>query len=936
VQAPYVVVALAGDETLTLKGVQLSSLTQDNLKLDYTLPVSGTPIDNYPYAREHGQVLLGTDGNDILNRTVNDVTLAGGLGDDTYVVQTSATKIIENPGEGIDTIQAWPGSYGYSLPEDVSVENVILMNTANTWIAGNSINNIVKGNVGANIIDGKAGDDVLIGGGGKDLFVIGVGMGSDVITDFSAKGEGFDRIRIDGMGSNPLSTLRIHQVGVDTEIKISENQTITLLDVQASDITNDNFIQPVSKAGMIQTFADEFDSFSRYQAGAGTWTTSMLGGGNAAYYHPGQGEQQAYVDTNFRGLNTTQSASYLGLNPFSLDNGHLIITASPVTSELQPFVGDQLFTSGFISTESSFAQTYGYFEMSAQLPTFQGTWPAFWLLPEDQKSPSELDVFESLGQYEGSVSVKVHAANLSESGGGWVPVGNINAGQHTYGVLWTPYELTFFVDGVSSYSMPTPTDMNRPMYIVANLAIGSNWGGQAAPGQTGRMSIDYIRAYQLSEYSLATYSLAESKAPQQTFSGTPSGDYVAGSDGPDRLDGIMGADLIVGKKGDDTYVVNDPGVTASEKFNEGIDTVLSSVSYTMPVNVENLTLTGAGNIDATGNTLSNIIVGNSGNNRIFGGQGNDLLTGGLGDDTYVMKRDNGSDVITDFKAGFGAGDVVQLSDYPFSTFEEVLDAMRQVGGNVFLRLTNVETLVFRGHSVLDFSADDFELMSKPLESGITTRYYQSKPGGETIYGTVANERFSATGTDHFYGGAGDDVYVVGPTTLVSEAPREGVDTVLSWSSYVLPDNVENLYLTQAAAATGNKQINLIRGSAGNDTLNGMDGNDWLTGGSGKDTFVFSTRPDSSANSDTITDFDPTNDTISIDHTAFIGIGMPGTLPAEAFYTGATVHAATDRVIYDKARGDLYFDADGSGLLPTVKFAHVTPGLTLAYDDFIVS
>ncbi|PWT89443.1 MAG: hypothetical protein C5B56_07110 [Proteobacteria bacterium] len=73
-----------------------------------------------------------------------------------------------------------------------------------------------------------------------------------------------------------------------------------------------------------------------------------------------------------------------------------------------------------------------------------------------------------------------------------------------------------------------------------------------------------------------------------------------------------------------------------ENPNEGADTVIASVSYTLDANVETLDLAhGAGEINATGNALNNIIFGNESNNVIDGGAGADMTWGGSGADKFV-------------------------------------------------------------------------------------------------------------------------------------------------------------------------------------------------------------------------------------------------------------------------------------------------------------
>jgi Ca2+-binding RTX toxin-like protein len=112
----------------------------------------------------------------------------------------------------------------------------------------------------------------------------------------------------------------------------------------------------------------------------------------------------------------------------------------------------------------------------------------------------------------------------------------------------------------------------------------------------------------------------------------------------------------------------------------GTDTVFSSATaFTLGNNVENLTLTGAANINGSGQGLANIILGNSGNNvlsgaggadTLDGGSGTDTLDGGTGDDRLIgganadtMSGGAGNDVFV-FASGFGSDRITDFDANP--------------------------------------------------------------------------------------------------------------------------------------------------------------------------------------------------------------------------------------------------------------------------------
>lgn len=116
---------------------------------------------------------------------------------------------------------------------------------------------------------------------------------------------------------------------------------------------------------------------------------------------------------------------------------------------------------------------------------------------------------------------------------------------------------------------------------------------------------------------------------------------LSGGDGNDTLTGGPGKDRMEGGSGDDTYVVESARDVLIEVGRGGIDTVRSSVSWTLAPNFEHLVLTGSRDLSGTGNDRANELTGNRADNRLAGGAGNDIIFGGKGHDRLIggMGRD---------------------------------------------------------------------------------------------------------------------------------------------------------------------------------------------------------------------------------------------------------------------------------------------------------
>jgi beta-glucanase (GH16 family) len=248
------------------------------------------------------------------------------------------------------------------------------------------------------------------------------------------------------------------------------------------------------------TFDDEFNSLSLWNGKSGTWdTTYWYDEDKNGSTLNGNNELEKYINVNY--------GPTASVKPWTVANGVLTLHADKASPDIAQALGGFQYTSGMINTYHSFSQEYGYFEMKAQLPAGKGLWPAFWLLPEDGSWPPELDVMEVLGNDPTKLYTTVHSNATGQHTmagvNGGTTVADTSAGYHTYGVDWEADKITFYFDGKQVFQTDTPADMHKPMYMIANLAVGGNWPGSpdASTHFPADMKIDYIRAYDSNPYT---------------------------------------------------------------------------------------------------------------------------------------------------------------------------------------------------------------------------------------------------------------------------------------------------------------------------------------------------------------------------------------------------------------------------------------------------
>jgi trimeric autotransporter adhesin len=309
----------------------------------------------------------------------------------------------------------------------------------------------------------------------------------------------------------------------------------------------------------------------------------------------------------------------------------------------------------------------------------------------------------------------------------------------------------------------------------------------------------------------AADSIAGSAANDK-MAGLGGNDTLSGLAGDDTLDGGAGADLLIGGDGSDSYSVDDAGDLVQEAANAGVDSVSSTVSYTLPANVEVLSLKGSAAINGTGNASDNTLYGNGANNRLDGKGGADVMIAGLGDDIYVV--DNAAD------------GVIEAADEGTDMVESSI---------TFALPDNVEALTLTGSAAIGGTGN---ALANTIIGNSAANSLAGGGGNDTLDG--------GAGADSMSGGVGDDLYLVdNAADAISEAASQGTDTVSASVSYTLAVNVEQLVLMGSAAISGagNATDNRLTGNSAANALNGGAGADTMIGGGGDDDYTVDSSGD---------------------------------------------------------------------------------------------
>ncbi|MBX9790984.1 MAG: family 16 glycosylhydrolase [Pirellulales bacterium] len=519
-------VGTTGDDQVTFAQVnsttiRVTTLKENGATVNYIETFSGVT----------GRLLASGDrGNDTLDAvslTTTRATLDGGAGNNTL-----------KGGQAGDILIG-----GYDGGAGQQGNNVIIAGNGANTIYGNGISGAAGATAGNHLIVGGSGADTIYGAfgtvasnggeGGRNL-IIGGGGADTIYASQTADGPegGHGSILVSGTTTLNLAALQ----AVLAEWTSNHSYAERVANIQgltsasfASRLNGTNYLK-VNQTVANDTGADKLwgdsngqlnwflfggaqDSVVRIKAGETLTNLSTSAAAALPTLAPGSGVTQNWTLTmaeEFSG--TALDASRWSPNYFwspTVINGELQdylpqqVSVSGGICTLRAERAGARYNSGVISSFGKFSQAYGFFEARLKWPGGPGTWPAFWLYAEDRSWPPEIDIMEANGYRPRMTWPNYHWLDgaTQRSDPTYIDTGvDLTAGFHTYGLLWQPGLLVWYVDGQEVKRVSGSHVTSQPMHLNLNLAIAPPGNpGMPTPDATtafpSQMQIDYVRVW---------------------------------------------------------------------------------------------------------------------------------------------------------------------------------------------------------------------------------------------------------------------------------------------------------------------------------------------------------------------------------------------------------------------------------------------------------
>ena len=832
---------LTGSSNITGSGNALNNL------------ITGNGAGNLLEGLAGNDTLLGLDGNDLLDGGTGIDSLIGGKGDDIYVVDQAADKIVENAGEGSDTVRS---TSTYSISGLANVENIELTGSANINGTGNAVNNILTGNVGANVLSGDLGNDSLRGLEGNDT--LSGGLGDDMLVggegnDFMDGGVGFDRV---DFSSAPhamavdLSTYTATGQGSDTLRGIEAVFTGSGADKLIGDSLGNALRSGDGNDTLLGGAGDD-----TLDGGSGTDSIDGGAGQDAVDYSSSAAPVRISLLTPIQFGGQAQGDTLKGIEDVIGSAGNDTLVGNARANLIEGLAGADYLDGGAGNDDTL---SYNLSVSGVRVNLAQASLHGFGDAQGDTISG-----FENLiGSSYADSLVGSSTANLLVGGNGADSIVGAEGADTLLGgagndtlVVDTSDNRIDGGDGVDAVIYSQSTDLGDSRYIsIENIYLSGS-----ALRATGNSAANL----------LVGNSLANT---------------LTGNDGADTLDGGKGSDSLIGGAGDDFYIIDAAGDQIFESgSSHDEDTVFTDLAnYSLASNLENLVYSGSYSAKLSGNLLPNQITGGKSNDSLVSGGGNDTLdgklgadtlVGGSGDDVYYV--DSYDDLVIEI--GGGGNDTVYLAPdidiASYANIETVISITPPPGGPINDSLVGTsrdDTLrglegndTLRGQAGNDsldggVGADSIDggLGNDRLDGGAGNDNLDGGLGTNTLVGGGGDDMLSSSfSSDSLVGGAGNDTYYVyGSGSQISESADQGTDLIVTDQVSVFIDfnagryvNVEKIEFSGNSTSSlgdsldntllGGANADSLNGKAGNDTLLGLGGNDTLDGGSGSDSML---------------------------------------------------------------------------------------------------
>ncbi|WP_322981692.1 calcium-binding protein [Pseudomonas sp. C11] len=723
----------------------------------------------YGYAGD--DQLIGGNGNDLLDGGTGSDTLTGGLGDDIYVIDSLTDVIIENANEGTDQVRVDINTVGGSYTLGANLENAALINKVAFNLVGNDLNNVLLGNAAANRIDGGLGADTMNGGAGNDTYVVDdIGdviidsAGIDTVeTDLSyTLGNGLENLvltgnqAISGTGNTLANVLDGSQNAAANELRGLGGNDTYIVGIGDTVIEEANGGIDSVQSAYSYTLGDNLENLtllgSTHIDGTGNGLVNTItgndgnnvldGGAGVDTLRGGKGNDTYIIDLTTK--NTLEDSFVENANEGSdtvqLRGGNAALTTVATIALANNFENLDASATGSTRLNLTGNALDNVITGNAANNVLNGGAGADTLIGGDGNDTYVVDNVGDVVTEQADQGIDLVQVAIATAGGTYT------LGDHVENATLTS-KVAFNLTG---------NDLaNTLIGNAANNVLDGGLGADVMNGGAGNdtyivddsgdviidsAGIDTVRAS--IAYTLGNGLENLELTGDQAISGT-------GNNLANILDGSQNAaaNELRGLGGNDTYIVG-AGDTVIEEANGGIDLVKVYVSYVLGDNLENLSLLGSDNLNATGNALTNTLIGNDGNNTLDGGAGVDKLLGGKGDDTYIVdltSKNTLQDSITEL-AGEGndtlvlrgGNDTLKASTLKLQLHLENLDASQT--GSVQLHLTG-------------------NALDNILTGNDADNILSGEAGNDQLFGGDGNDiLIGGIGADILSGGAGNDIF----------------------------------------------------------------------------------------------------------------------------------------------------------------------------------